>query len=331
MDDPMTVLITGGAGYIGSHAILAFRAAGREVVVLDNLSTGLRDAVPADVPFVECDAGDMARVQEIVETHGIASVVHFAGSLVVPESVEKPLAYYRNNTATSRNLIEVCVSCGVGYFIFSSTCAVYGIADEVPIAEKTTTQPINPYGRSKLMTEQILHDTAAAHGLGFVSLRYFNVAGADPDGRAGQSTPQATQLIKVACEAMAGTRESVTIFGEDYDTPDGTCIRDYIHVSDLVAAHVQALQYLEAGGESQVLNCGYGHGFSVKEVLDKVQEVAGRKLDIRSGNRRPGDPPELVAGPSPIQKMLGWHPIHDDLLEIVDSALRWERKIALLT
>ena len=327
----MTVLITGGAGYIGSHAILAFRAAGCEVVVLDNLSTGRRDAVPTDVPFIECNAGDMERVRSIIEAHGITSVVHFAGSLVVPESVEMPLAYYLNNTATSRNLIEVCVNCGVGHFIFSSTCAVYGIADELPITEKTATQPINPYGRSKLMTEQILQDTAIAHGLNFVSLRYFNVAGADPKGRAGQSTPQATQLIKVACEAVVGKREIVTIFGEDYETPDGTCIRDYIHVSDLVDAHVQALQYLEKGGESEVLNCGYGHGVSVKEVLDKVQEVGGDKLDIRSGSRRPGDPPELVADPSKIQKLLGWAPVHDGLSEIVDSALRWERKMAALT
>ncbi len=327
----MTILITGGAGYIGSHAILAFRARDSEVVVLDNLSTGRRDAVPADIPFIKCNAGDMEHVQAIIETHGITSVVHFAGSLVVPESVENPLAYYLNNTATSRSLIEVCVNCGVRHFIFSSTCAVYGIADELPITEKTATQPINPYGRSKLMTEQILQDTAAAHGLSFVSLRYFNVAGADPKGRAGQSTPQATQLIKVACEAVAGKREAVTIFGEDYDTPDGTCIRDYIHVGDLVDAHVQALRYLEAGGESQVLNCGYGHGFSVKEVLDKVQEAAGSKLDIRSGNRRPGDPPELVADPSRIQKLLGWRPAHDDLSESVNSALRWERKITALT
>ena len=322
----MTVLITGGAGYIGSHAILAFRAAGCEVVVLDNLSTGRRDAVPADVPFIKCNAGDMECMQAVVETHGITSIVHFAGSLVVPESVEKPLAYYLNNTATSRSLIEACVKCGVPHFIFSSTCAVYGIANELPITEKTATRPINPYGRSKLMTEQILQDTAVAHGLRFISLRYFNVAGADPKGRAGQSTPQATQLIKVACEAVVGKREAVTIFGEDYDTPDGTCIRDYIHVTDLVDAHVRALQYLEKGGKSQVLNCGYGHGFSVKEVLDTVQAVADTKLDIRSGGRRPGDPPELVADPTRIQETLGWRPAYDDLSEIVESALRWEKR-----
>ena len=327
----MSILITGGAGYIGSHAILAFREAGYEVVVVDNLTTGQRNAVPVDVTFIECNAGDMESVQAIIETHGITSVVHFAGSLVVPESVEKPLAYYLNNTATSRSLIEVCVRCGVTHFIFSSTCAVYGIANELPITENIANQPINPYGRSKLMTEQILKDTSAAHALSFVSLRYFNVAGADPKGRAGQSTPQATQLIKVACEAVVGKRETVTIFGEDYDTPDGTCIRDYIHVSDLVDAHVQALLYLKAGGESQVLNCGYGHGFSVKEVLDKVQEVAGSNLEIRSGIRRPGDPPELVADPSKIQKLLGWRPVHDDLSEIVDSALRWEKKITAST
>ena len=234
----------------------------------------------------------------------------------------------RWNRNTSRNLVEVCVNYGVPHFIFSSTCAVYGIAAELPITERAATQPINPYGRSKLMTEQILQDTAVAHGFRFISLRYFNVAGADPKGRSGQSTPQATQLIKVACEAVVGKREAVTIFGEDYETPDGTCIRDYIHVTDLVDAHVRALQYLEKGGKSQVLNCGYGHGFSVKEVLDTVQAVAGTRLDIRSGDRRPGDPPELVADPSRIQETLGWRPAHNDPLEIVESALSWEKKIA---
>ncbi len=325
---PMTVLITGGAGYIGSHAVVAFREAGYDVVVVDNLSTGHRDAVPTDVPFVEGDVGDVARMQGVIQAHKVTSVVHFAGSLVVPESIEQPLAYYLNNTAASRNLIQTCVDGGVAHFIFSSSCTVYGSPDVLPVSEDAPTAPINPYGRSKLMTEWILQDTAAAHDLNTISLRYFNVAGADPKGRAGQSTLGATHLIKVASEAVVGLRDGVEIFGEDYDTPDGTCIRDYIHVTDLVDAHVQALRFLEAGGESQVLNCGYGRGFSVKEVLRTVEEVAGTKLDIRSGPRRAGDAPAIFADPSRIREILGWRPAHDDLAEIVASAIRWERLLA---
>jgi len=324
----MTVLITGGAGYIGSHAVLAFREAGYEVVVVDNLATGHRDAVPAEVPFIKCDVGDLQRVQETIQAHGITTVIHFAGSLIVPESVEKPLAYYLNNTAASRNLVEVCVKTGVRHFIFSSTAAVYGIPERLPIAETAPTEPINPYGRSKLMTEWILNDAAAAHRLGVVALRYFNVTGADPEGRTGQSTPNATQLVKVASEAATGLRDEVIIFGQDYDTPDGTCIRDYIHVTDLVDAHVRALRYLEAGGESQVLNCGYGHGFSVIEVLDKVQEVSGANFVIRTGPRRPGDPPEVFADVSRIRDVLAWRPSHDDLTEMVASTVRWENALA---
>jgi len=321
----VTVLITGGAGYIGSHAVLAFQEAGYEVAVVDNLSTGRREAVPSGVPFYEADAGDQVFIKRLLDSQKISGVVHFAGSLIVPESVEQPLAYYRNNTAVSRNLIEACVETGVRHFIFSSTCAVYGIAESLPLLENSPTNPINPYGRSKLMTEGILADVSRAHDLSFVSLRYFNVAGADPEGRTGQSTPKATQLIKVACEAVVGLRDSVTIYGEDYDTPDGTCIRDYIHVSDLADAHVAALAYLEAGGESRILNCGYGHGFSVRQVLETVQEVASQDLLIHSGPRRAGDPPALFADVSQIRDALGWRPARDDLDDIVTSALAWEK------
>jgi UDP-glucose 4-epimerase len=321
----MTVLITGGAGYIGSHAVLAFQEAGYAVAVVDDLSTGRREAVPEGVPFFEGDAGDQAFMQALLESEKIASVIHFAGSLIVPESLEQPLAYYRNNTAASRNLTEACVQVGVRHFIFSSTCAVYGVADRLPVSEEAPTNPINPYGRSKLMTEWILADASQAHDFSAVSLRYFNVAGADPEGRTGQSTPKATQLIKVACEAVVGLRDGVTVFGDDYDTPDGTCIRDYIHVSDLADAHVAALRYLEAGGRSRPLNCGYGHGFSVREVLDTVKRVAGYDLVIRPGPRRPGDPPALFADVSQSREALGWRPARDDLSEIVASALRWEK------
>jgi len=323
----MTVLITGGAGYIGSHAVLAFQDAGYDVAVIDDLSTGRREAVPEGVPFVEGDVADRDRLAALLESHAVSSVIHFAGSLIVPESVERPLAYYRNNTAASRSLIEACVNAGVRRFIFSSTCAVYGMAERLPLSEESPTDPINPYGRSKLMTEWMLADTAKAHDLAFIALRYFNVAGADPQGRTGQSTLKATQLIKVASEAVVGRRDSVTVYGEDYDTPDGTCIRDYIHVTDLADAHVAALKCLESGGESCLLNCGYGHGFSVREVLDMVQKVAGQGLDIRPGPRRPGDPPALYADVTRIRELLGWKPAHDDLEEIVASALRWERKL----
>lgn len=324
----MTVLITGGAGYIGSHAVLAFRDAGYEVIVIDNLATGRRDAVPTDVRFIQCDAGNFESVQKIIRSHGISSVIHFAGSLIVPESVETPLAYYLNNTVASRNLIEVCVNSGVHHLIFSSTAAVYGIPQSLPIRETDPTNPINPYGRSKLMTEWILKDVADAHELRFVILRYFNVAGADPIGRAGQSTPNATQLIKVATQTAMGLRDGITIFGEDYDTPDGTCIRDYIHVTDLVNAHVRALQHLEADGQSDVLNCGYGHGFSVMEVLDKVREVAGREFPTRIGPRRPGDAPEVFADVSRIREVLDWHPSHDDLAQMIASTIRWESTLS---
>ncbi len=326
-----SILVTGGAGYIGSHAVLALLEAGRRVVVVDDLSTGRRQAVPDGVPLVEGDVGDPALIDGVIRDHGVGAVVHFAGSIVVPESVADPLKYYRNNTAASRALLEACVGGGVRHFIFSSTAAVYGLPEEVPVAEDAPTAPINPYGASKLMTEWMLRDTAAAHDFEYVALRYFNVAGADPAGRTGQSTPDATHLIKIASEAVAGLRDHIEIFGEDYDTPDGTCIRDYIHVTDLAQAHVEALGHLANGGGSLILNCGYGHGYSVREVLRAVEKAAGRRLDIRSAPRRPGDAETLVADAGEIKKRFGWSPRHDDLALIVRTAIDWERRLAAET
>jgi len=328
MTSKPTVLVTGGAGYIGSHAVLALREAAYPVMVLDDLSTGRRDAVPGDVPFIEGDAGASEPVGRILREHAIGAVVHFAGSIVIPESVTDPLKYYRNNTAASRNLIAACVANHVRYFIFSSTAAVYGHPRTVPVAEDAPTAPINPYGASKLMTEWILRDTAGAHDFTYVALRYFNVAGADPAGRTGQSTPDATHLIKVASQAAVGLRQCVEVFGEDYDTPDGTCIRDYIHVSDLAAAHVEALDHLRAAGESLVLNCGYGRGYSVREVLAAVEKEAGLRLDIRGAPRRPGDAARLVADARRLGNHFAWRPRHDDLGLIVRTAIGWERKLA---
>ncbi len=322
------ILVTGGAGYIGSHAVLAFLEAGHRVVVVDDLSTGRRQAVPDGVPLVEGDIGDPALVDGVLGEYHVGAVVHFAGSFVVPESVINPLRYYRNNTAASRTLIEACVRRRVRHLVFSSTCAVYGSPATSPVAEDAPTAPISPYGTSKLMTEWILRDTAAAHDFEYVALRYFNVAGADPAGRTGQSTPEATQLVKVASQAVTGQREFIEIFGEDYDTPDGTCIRDYIHVTDLAAAHVEALCHLAGGGDSLVLNCGYGRGYSVREVLGAVERVAGLHLDIRASPRRAGDPPTLVADAGEIGKRFGWSPRHDDLYLIVRTAIDWERKLA---
>ena len=320
------VLVTGGAGYIGSHAVLAFCEAGYPVVVLDNLSTGVRENLPGAVPFVHGDVADMDLVETVLRKHGVWHILHFAGSIVVPESVADPLSYYRNNTAASRNLL-VAVRSGVRNFIFSSTAAVYGEPKAVPVREDAPLEPANPYGRSKLMTEWMLRDVAAAHGLRYVALRYFNVAGADPLGRTGQSTPRATHLIKVACEAAVGARSCIQVFGDDYPTADGTCIRDYIHVADLAAAHVCALRHLTAGGDNLVLNCGYGHGFSVREVLETVQRVAGRHLDIREAPRRPGDPARIVSDPGLIRRTFPWQPQYDDLEVIVRSALGWEKKL----
>ncbi len=327
-----TVLITGGAGYIGSHTVLAFIEAGYRVVVLDDLSTGRRAAVADEAVFAKGDAGDGALVEALIREHNIGFVVHFAGSIVVSESVADPLKYYRNNTSASRNLIEACVAGGLGggagRFVFSSSAAVYGTPDRIPIVEDSPTAPINPYGASKLMTEWMLRDAAAAHGLDYVALRYFNVAGADPRGRTGETPPVATHLVKIACEVAVGKRRYVEVFGEDYDTPDGTCIRDYIHVSDLAAAHVHALEGLRKGSGCMTLNCGYGHGFSVREVLAAVEREAGLSLDIRSAARRAGDPPVLIADSRAIGAALGWQPQYDDLGVIVRTALAWERKLA---
>jgi UDP-glucose 4-epimerase len=323
------VLVTGGAGYIGSHAVLALLDAGWPVVVIDNLVTGFRWAVPDGAVFAQGDIADQDLVARLIAEHGIRAIVHFAGSIVVPESVSDPLKYYHNNTVKSRSLIESAVKGGVPHFIFSSTAATYGIPERVPITEDTRTQPINPYGWSKLMTERMLADVAFAHPLNYCALRYFNVAGADPQGRSGQSTAGATHLIKVAVEAAIGKREAVSVFGTDYDTPDGTGIRDYIHVSDLAAAHVDALEKLVADpATSHVMNCGYSRGFSVLEVLDSVDRVTNMKIERRMEPRRPGDPDALVADNSKILATLPWRPRRDDLDTIVQDALAWERKLA---
>ncbi len=326
--DGLTVLVTGGAGYIGSHAVLALRDQGVKTIVLDNLSTGFRGAVPEDVPLIEGDVGDLAGVSSLIQDHNVGAILHFAGSVVVPESVANPLKYYENNTANSRALIEAAVINGVRHFIFSSTAATYGIPDHVPVAEDAPKQPINPYGMSKLMTEHMLADVARAHPMNFCALRYFNVAGADPKARTGQSTAGATHLIKVAVEAALGKRDHVSVFGTDYDTPDGTGVRDYIHVSDLANAHVLALNALvEAPEASLTMNCGYGRGFSVTEVLDAVERVAGVKINRKLEGRRAGDPDALTADNSRIRARLPWTPAYEDLDTIVTHALAWEREL----
>ncbi|HKJ73681.1 MAG TPA: UDP-glucose 4-epimerase GalE [Alphaproteobacteria bacterium] len=323
----MSVLVTGGAGYIGSHATLALLDAGYDVVVIDNLSTGVREAVPASVPLVIGDVGDGDLTAKIMREHKVDAIMHFAGSIIVPESVSDPLKYYLNNTANSRTLIQSAVKNNVGTFIFSSTAAVYGMPEIIPVTEDAPTVPINPYGTSKLMTEWMLRDTTAAHDLVAGVLRYFNVAGADPQGRVGQSTPRATHLIKVACQTAIGAREKVQIFGDDYPTEDGTGIRDYIHVCDLVDAHVELLKYLTSKRQSVTMNCGYGRGYSVRQVLDTVQRVSGDKLNIETASRRAGDPPIIVADASRIGETLGWRPKHDDLDFIVRTALDWEKRL----
>jgi UDP-glucose 4-epimerase len=324
-----TVLVTGGAGYIGSHAVLALLDAGWPVVVIDNLVTGFRWAVPEGAVFAQGDIADQALVGRLIEEHGIGAIIHFAGSIVVPESVENPLKYYENNTVKSRSLIESAVKGGVKHFIFSSTAATYGIPERVPITEDARTQPINPYGWSKLMTERMLADVAFAHPLNYCALRYFNVAGADPRGRSGQSTAGATHLIKVAVEAAIGKRSHVSVYGTDYDTPDGTGIRDYIHVSDLAAAHVDALEKLIADpAKSHVMNCGYSRGFSVLEVLNSVDRVTNMRIERRMEARRAGDPDALVADNSKILATLPWRPKRNELDTIVADALAWERKLA---
>ena len=325
---PFSILVTGGAGYIGSHAVLALADAGWPVVVIDNLVTGFRWAVDERAAFVEGDIGDPALVGRVLADHRVGAILHFAGSVVVPESVENPLKYYRNNTANSRSLIESAVTGGVRHFIFSSTAATYGIPEVIPVKEDMPTRPINPYGMSKLMTEAMLKDVAAAHPMNYCALRYFNVAGADPQGRSGQSTAGATHLIKVGAEAATGKREFVSVFGTDFDTPDGTGVRDYIHVTDLADAHLHALELLMGDArQSHIMNCGYGRGFSVLDVLDSVDRVAGLTLDRRMGPRRAGDPDALVADNSRILERTQWRPRYDDLDTIVSHALAWEQRL----
>lgn len=323
----MSVLVTGGAGYIGSHMVLALADANEKVVVLDNLSTGLRSAVDARAIFVEGDIADVELVSSLFAQHDVQAIVHFAGSIIVPESVSDPLKYYFNNTAKTRALIATAVQKGIPHFVFSSTAAVYGMPERVPVTEDVALNPMSPYGRSKLMTEWMLEDVAAAHALKYAVLRYFNVAGADPAGRSGQSTRDATHLIKVAVQTALGLRQQMSIFGTDYDTPDGTCIRDYIHVSDLIAAHMDALNHLRQGGESITANCGYGHGSSVSEVVNAVRKVTGLPIDAVLAARRPGDPAAIVADASRARRVLGWAPRHDNLEEIVEHAFAWENKL----
>ena len=321
------ILVTGGAGYIGSHVLRQLGAAGESVLTLDNLTTGFEAAVTAGELIVG-DTGDVALLERLFSEHDIDTVMHFAAHTIVPESVADPLKYYRNNTASSCSLFEVAHKHGVRNVVFSSTAAVYGVLQDGKASEQTATRPINPYGTSKLMTEWMLRDLAAAGGPNYVALRYFNVAGCDPAGRVGQSTPQATLLVKVACEAAVGRREQIHLFGTDYPTPDGTALRDYIHVEDLASAHLDALRYLRDGGESTTLNCGYGHGYSVREVLQAVERANGAALNIVEKPRRAGDPPELVAVAERVRSVLGWTPKYNNLDTIVETSLNWERKIA---
>ena len=321
------ILVTGGAGYIGSHMTLALQEAGERVVVIDDLSTGRRQAVPADVPLFEGSVGDAAFVGSVMDRHPISAIIHFAASIVVPDSVTRPLDYYRNNTANARTLIDCAVERGVPHVVFSSTAAVYGEPDRTPIGEDLPTQPINPYGRSKLMVEWMLNDVARAHALSYAALRYFNVAGADPAGRTGQSTPNATHLIKIAVQAALGKRDGLDVFGTDYPTPDGSCIRDYVHVSDLVAAHLDALRYLRAGQPSITCNIGYAAGYSVLDVIEVVKRVSGVDFPVRLKGRRAGDPAVLVASNERARTELGWTPRYDDLETIVRHALAWERRL----
>jgi UDP-glucose 4-epimerase len=319
-----SVLVTGGAGYIGSHVARQLGEAGEQVVVLDDLSTGFAEAV-LHGELVVGSTGDPSCLESVFERFDIDTVMHFAAKTIVPESVADPLKYYGNNTCSSRTLLEAAARAHVKHFVFSSTAAVYGMPPEGYASETTPTSPINPYGTSKLMTEWMLRDLAAAHPLNYVALRYFNVAGCDPEARIGQSTPKATLLTKVACEAAVGKRAKIFIFGTDYDTPDGTGVRDYIHVEDLARAHLKALDYLRAGGASTTLNCGYGRGYSVREVIDMVEQIGGVELDKEEAPRRAGDPPVLVAVATRIREVLDWTPSFDSLEQIIATSLRWER------
>ena len=318
-------MVTGGAGYIGSHVVLALLESGYQVVVLDDLSTGHVELIPRNCDFVHGNAGDSKLVGAALRKFGVSSVMHFAGSIIVEESMKNPLKYYKNNTDVSRNLIQSCIDEKVYQFIFSSTAAVYGNPEKIPVSESTLPNPASPYGTSKAMTEQILRDVTASSPLRHIALRYFNVAGADPRRRTGQLTRNATHLIKVACETALGERSEITVFGNDYDTPDGTCIRDYIHVSDLASAHVKALEYLQTHDESLILNCGYGAGYSVQQVLDTLQDISGESLNIRQGARRPGDIAKLVADSTRLRSLLDWKPRYNDLKQIISDAMTWEK------
>lgn len=326
----MSVLVTGGAGYIGSHMVLELLDAGESVVVIDNLSTGFKWAVAEPAQLIVGDAGDEELVKAVVRKHAVDAIIHFAGSIVVPDSVVDPLGYYLNNTVKSRALIQAAVNVGVKNFIFSSTAAVYGNPLENPVSETAQPAPMSPYGSSKLMTEIMLRDASNAYDFNAVALRYFNVAGADPKGRSGQSTPRATHLIKVACESALGKRAGMEVFGTDYPTPDGTCIRDYIHVKDLARAHMSALGHLRGGGKTDIFNCGYSKGYSVLEVIDAVKRVAKIDFPVKLSPRRPGDPAAIVAASTKIRESLGWQPQHDDLDQIVAQALAWEKQLSAL-
>jgi len=322
------ILVTGGAGYIGSHTTLALNKTGYEVVVYDNLSTGKAEAVLPPARLVVGDLAQTEALDRLMAKEKFSAVLHFAGSIVVPESVENPLKYYMNNTGNTTELIRLAVKNAIPRFIFSSTAAVYGMPDTAAVTEDSPTKPINPYGRSKLMSEWVIEDTAAAHpDFSFVILRYFNVAGADPKGRIGQSTPDATHLIKVASQAALGRRDALHIFGTDYDTPDGTCIRDYIHVSDLAAAHVLALGHLEAGNPAGIFNCGYGHGYSVRDIVSAVKKASKVDFPVIESPRRAGDPPALISDPTRIRATMNWKPAYDDIQAIALSAYRWEMKL----
>ena len=323
----MTVLVTGGAGYIGSHMVLELLEAGEKVVVLDNLSTGRRSAVPEQVELVVGDFGDEALVRGLIASHKIEAIIHFAAKIVVPESVADPLGYYLNNTASARSLLACAVAQKVKHFIFSSTAAVYGEPEKNPVSEDESLKPVSPYGRSKLMVEWMLKDTAFAHDLRYVVLRYFNVAGADPRGRTGQSFPNATHLIKVAVQTALGMRPGMEVFGTDYPTPDGSCLRDYIQVTDLARAHMAALRHLRAGGDNLTCNCGYERGYSVLEVIETVKRVTGVDFNVKISGRRPGDPAAIVAANEKARKILGWTPVHDNLEDIVRQAYEWEKKL----
>jgi len=323
----MTILVTGGAGYIGSHTVRALVDAGESVVVVDNLSTGFSQFLPEGVPLFIGDVSDENLVEGVIAAHNVDSIIHFAGSVVVPDSLRDPLGYYRNNTMTTRNLLNAAVKCNISRFIFSSTAAVYGNPDQMPVPEEAPTRPLSPYGSSKLMTEIMLHDVATAHGMSYVVLRYFNVAGADPQARIGLATVGATHLLKIAVEAATGQRAKIDVFGTDYPTPDGSCVRDFIHVSDLAQAHGAALTYLEQGGPSATLNCGYGRGYSVIETIEAVRRASGRNFAIQYADRRPGDIMAMIADTARIRATLDWTPQYDDLDTIARHALAWEEKL----